>query len=302
MENDTDAEIKYLIKECTKARQSSSCKVLAVAENLLWNAVKRKMKIYESGWTLRTWFHSKFGGCTSEYEIRAAVYSIGEPYCDELFELVDKKQLTLSRASGIVSFAKKCKKDNRVDIDVAFKTVMKKTHNGKKRMRLDKIYFDKHQQVKEKTIPASDTVSLGSRNFREEMKILTKEFVEAETGKADIDPSQRKQLVGEFNIGLEHLLDDLINSTYRSKRGARKYALSMISETAFTNACETIGMFDAEYGKPLDMKRVSRNIRRRSFELHPDRNDEERALAEYQAVQDAREVLNYYSQQVGEKK
>jgi hypothetical protein len=125
----------------------------------------------------------------------------------------------------------------------------------------------------------------------------------------------KRRFLEWLNSGISDLFYDL----KKLKREAHADKLDQIGRTRFTEACEVLGVTLAfhqilkarvAFGKPIgpaEAKKLRTLVRtrhhERSYDLHPDRfagnrEQSERERAEYDAVQEARAVLENYIQQM----
>ena len=295
---DTENTIQALMPMYKRARRDKATQLcLAELERRLWELLK---KARGAGITKgkdgerRDWFSTMFDGTVTEYDQRASILSLGLPYCTELFAVVDAKKISLNKAAEIARVTRQQAKVTGSRLSEVYAAVMKQTGGGVKPMP-----SNRPPRLK----PASDREPDSARDFRVGMKELGAQFVEAALKGRDIDTTAKDRLVGEFNIGLGAVLDDMIDEVGKAKHGAKLQALSVVGRHKFTDACSVLGIHDEVFGKPIDLKRVLKRHKRRSYELHADRNgsvnpDRER---EYREVQDARTVLEYYARQMGVK-
>lgn len=284
--------VELLAEYASAIKRKTKQKRLAELERDLWASMLVEKSVAELG-ERRDWFKATYGGKPSSYSIRSAVLSLGTPCCDQIFDLVDAEKISLHKAGRISRLARQVARANGVTIIQALDHVLQKTKDGTKALNR----MEQAPAVVGVEIPAG----LDLRGFKHTVKKLGRKFINESLRGLKVDDVDKDRIVGEFEISLDMVMDQLSQSIRIAKRDVKDQALTVVGKRAFEDACSVLGIYDEEYGKPIDLRRVYRNHKRRSFQLHPDRNGNKQARtkAEFEAVQDARKTLDYYAQQVG---
>jgi hypothetical protein len=280
-------EYKRLEAEKTTAR-----KKLAELEREIWELVRVDQTL-KGNYQRRDWLAVKLGGSTAAYELNNSILTLGPPCSDKVFELLDAGQITLGRARNIVFWTKKLVREERFSLSDAFE----------KALRSKGLPWDYRQTsyTRTRTKPSTKTGGISSKDFRQEVKRLAEQLIDLSFNGSKIEEADRERAIGEFLIVLDNAVDSLFRAINEIKKKSKTTALVSVGRLRFNSACSILGIFDATFGEPIDIKLVIRRAKKRLFELHPDRVGSDKYRDEIQAIQEARISLEYYARQVGTK-
>ena len=291
----TSTTVQNMMTTYKLARKNNAKQMeLAVQERELWAKLVKDKEGNTARRERRDWFADIFGGRVSEYDHRSVILKLGPPCCDELFKLVDTKAIPLAKAAKIGSLTRYLARANNTTAQRAFEHILRESEGGTGSLK------ELESSPAKATIEPEAFGEINFKKFRNVVKKLGQRLLDESLHGLNVDELVRNRIGGEFEVGLEVTVDGLISSINSAKGEAKSQALTTVGRVAFANACAALGLHDEVYGKPIDIRRVLRSYKRRSFERHPDRNNgDARSAAEYRAVQEARRTLEYYSQQVG---
>jgi hypothetical protein len=309
----TDAEIEGLLDQLTAYRRAREAGAgsykLAVAENKIWEVVSNH---HGKGFTKvigekRDWFHRRFGGNTSDYDFRSNMLK-ADKWAHHLFEMVDAGELSLNQAATAVREARKISQIRQVDLDLALKAAVANTLETTRRKKPGKQEEPKERARKSSKAPALNVEEMelsknkiaSSKEFGRYMHQLGQKFIEAQFDEIYIDDYHKKRLAADFKVSLDQLLDEFRNTVTNTKNKTIDEGIEEIGEDSFNWACQVLGL-RVEFGRPIDIKKVSKIQIRRARDLHPDRNPSKEAAAEYRAVNDAFTILKAYAQRQNRK-
>lgn len=137
------------------------------------------------------------------------------------------------------------------------------------------------------------------------------------TTRADLDPHFVERARVDFEEWLDTAVTNFLHDLRRAREEAARGKLDRIGRVRFAQACEMLGIFKIAgkpvvFGRQLDeesalafAKLVRERQHKVSRKLHPDRMSRqptEPERAEFQAVQEARDILDDYIRQMTESK
>ena len=246
----------------------------------------------------RYWFKSVFDGSIAKYEQRSTILNYDSSIADIVWKKVDKDKMPLGTAVRIYREAR-IAKDTGVSSSLidAFNEGVTFHESGGKRTKLGKLHAATKKVVAKGAIATPDIV--GRKEFAKHIKAVTRSFVDNNI--KDADEYLVEKIVDSFTDWVDTGLKDFLNSFDKLSRDVKKEKLTKIGSSNFNWACEVIGI-RSKFGKPIDVKLVRRRHHDRIKRLHPDQNDgSEKHLAEYQSVNDAKDILLDYASQLEEK-
>jgi hypothetical protein len=289
---------------------SASSYDLALLEHKIWKLVKQRhgARVTKKVGERRDWMSKEFGGSTSTYDQRAKIFNAGK-WAHVLFEKMDKDNMPLIHASEIVTHIKEgLKLDPSGKPKVLLEQVLESYTGQYKDIRAvqwvtqprSKRPADRKKGRRGIGPKSPEAVSLGirSRKYKEDVKALTKEFLDASLATLDhTDPYLRDKIIESFNLSIDQTVEEFRYELDTLKKETRLgfKSIHQVGKRRFDVACEVLQLHDAAYGKPIDMKKVARRMRIRARDLHPDRNPTPEAKEEYQAVTDAFKTLQDYA-------
>jgi curved DNA-binding protein CbpA len=263
---------------------------LARLEQNIWEA----MKSYEGQGATRNigerrdWFHKRYKGPVAHYDQRASILSYGGPSCEDLFDRVDKSQVSLSTAAAIVRGARRLIRSHRCSKQAAYEAVIG-NYDGTWES-IDRT------TIRSKKLPASKKIT--NKSFRMKVLAMADSLIRESLADSNVEEYQHERLITEFKEGMDALMKDLSRDISDMKHTNKEIAIRKIGEPTFNWACDVLCL-SFEFGKEVDIQRVRRVARRRAADLHPDRNrdkpDSETRDEEYRRIGEAREILEQYA-------
>lgn len=287
---DATKRLREYCNQYKKTKENkASHKELAEQEALIWSTAL----VIHCGKPKRkgNWFAERFGGTCQEYEHRAALYNLKSQ------KLWDRIESGMAYASvmNISREARKLRDEQKLDIHQAIDMLLKKydeadavtltSPNGRTFRR--PLQKNKKQKVTEQT-----TEKQFSQEFARQIRKLTDEF--ASNTLEGVDEYHAMKTKQEFVDWVNAGIKDFLHKINNLKKDAKKQKLAKIGALKFSQACEILGI-NGKYGKPIDLLQVKKRTHERARRLHPDANNGNDAMIqEYQAVMEAREILESY--------
>lgn len=296
--------LETLIEEYKRTKSNLNERQKAELENEIWfvyGTIQGTKKREER----RAWFVSKFEGTQAEYDHRQSLINAGKEI-DPIWRRLNKG---MARHTAIrlfrearqrfhsVSFSENPPKDLSLlsSIDEVLKEYDKieferRTKDGKIH-RASKPYSGK--PAKNDKDPINN-----AQKFFQHVRVLTDEFLKERL--KTVDPYFAKELSEEYVDWIREGYNDLRKKVLKHRADAKKERVSKIGRIRFQNACEILAIRGI-FGKPIDLMGAKKSKMQRVKQLHPDKNDGSRETErEFQSVVEAYDLLEAYSEQLGE--
>jgi len=320
----TEDVFEALCRRYKEIRATLSQRDLAMREQEIWVLVVTDER-------RDAWFTDRFGGTQREYRHRLRLLRAGRA-AGPLWNRVHAGTLNIDIAADILADARKLDPSG-IPEDLGAAVQLALEQYDQKKLEPPSTPRPAHQRHtwNESAREKSRVARRGTRQLKEDAKFLQSppsaedalrfrnqiriavnsaldEFVNGRKARYQYDDYLLNRTLQEFTEWIESGISTLFNEMRKLQDHGRRTALASIGVTRFTHACEVLNI-NAEFGAPLDAKaaaKLRRTVRTRhhtrSRELHPDRKSNgglsEKELAEYNAVQEARVVLEEYISQM----
>ena len=282
------AELDALMGEYEELRvkEGATHFELVTLEHKIWDQLKLE---YGPGLTKgsevgerRDWFVKRYGGQSSTYDNRFTIYKAGT-WAHGLFDLIERDILSLGVAKNLVGEAKRLSKRRQISPAEALKAVLEKD--------------DTVDQEKDPVPIAAPTGSL--RSFHRTVTLLAEQHIEEAFSDLQVNDYFKHTLLEDFRDSLDLLIRELGQKINRVKGDTKLAAKRTVGAVRFEWACEVLGL-KYKWGDSVDLAVARQRKRKRSLELHPDRNPGNKSAAEeLERVLQAYEVLETYTSSRG---
>jgi len=240
------------------------------------------------------------GGTVGDYDVRRQLYTFGkaaDPMWDRL-----QTDLTLGCVRTLSYQAKALAKKQNLTLSEAVLRALadydeKPTSTTRKRNdgKVVKNQGGSHTRAAVKPDPVDVKAADAAVQFRREVRALSERFVAQRL--ADADEYLRDKATTDFAQWIEQGVTDLFATIRKHAMNTRREKLVKIGRVRFQQACEILGV-KGEFGKKIDLMLVKRRHHERSKQLHPDSAQGDAHRSEFQAVQEARDILEDYMRQI----
>lgn len=279
---------------------------LAIIERRAW--VLEKLEYQERGDRVplrEKWFESIGANAQITAMVRSNLLAAGE-WVSPLWDMVHESKIPLRPAYKLSLKAKKISQSKSIELSDALNEVIADYYcedtyeaKGPKGIPVRR----RRPQIKEVPIEVVDPKEWDpdvddSKKFRALLHTLTKTFVDNRL--SVLEDSVRKDLIRDFEFEIRVIYEDLLKkiNTHRRDLGM---SLDIITFGTARQACEVLGVVVPKKGWRVDAIAARRAHRKLAAQYHPDRNGgSDRLVAQYQAVNEAWEVIQNYNEQLEE--
>ncbi len=296
------------IEDYRQRSGSLSHRELAILERDIWH-----IRLSIVGGTrpnnIRDYFHEMFGDGTGNYESRSIIINAG-PLADPVWDAIAVGRISIYTASKLVMRARQLgetQEQRESAVLELLKTAPQKSKYPRTRhqapeppTKANKIApaatksKPRTKRQEPAAPPPSDRVKQAIAEYTKRVETLTMELL-FRLG-STLDAHESADIYQDFIETLKLQLTELQQSI---RRGTRRTMASTdrVGRVRFMQACEVLGIMGL-WGKPIDLNAAKSRKWERARALHPDHNNSSRQHeAELQAVMDAYDILEQYSQQ-----
>jgi hypothetical protein len=313
-------QVEQLCAEYRALDKTSTHQERADREEQLWLLQKRLISYKDGKGERREYQLQKLlGGSTGCYARHRSINSLGEAANEIWYRL--ERDLTLGATQNIAIRARVIAKKQKMALREAVHRALIEYDNSKVRRSLDdgKVVREnvakgpkgpkvRSWSAKAASVspayaksaapaPRSGHAGKDADSFRYQVRLLTEQFIKDRLSEAD--DYIRNKAIQDFADWIDTGVTDLFAAVRKHAENARRENLGAIGRRRFGQACQILSIA-AEFGKKLDPMLVKRRAHARSASLHPDKHGDkytEEMRAEFQAIQEARLILEEYIRQ-----
>jgi hypothetical protein len=280
-------------------------KELAFEERRAWTL--QKLYLQERGDNLprkEKWFESLGVNAQITAMVRSNLLSAGE-WVDSLWLKVHDGKMPIRVAYKLALRAKKLAKDNGLEQDVALTNVLESYYADTYEARSPKGGTTRRKMPRPREDQPLDYIDPdtwdpdveNSRKFRSLLNTLTTAFVDHRL--EELDESVKRDLVRDFEFEVRVTYEDLLRKISGFRKELGMTGMDTITFSTAKQACEVLGVEPPKKSEQVDAITARRAHRKLASQFHPDRNGgSEKLVAQYQAVNEAWEVIQQYNEQL----